>query len=68
MSILFRKQTYVANSSSDSKDTEDYYSYSVERKRKRRKKIEADRDEEVNRTDQQEDERQVRFAKEFLIL
>nr|XP_036218853.1 UPF0430 protein CG31712 isoform X3 [Bactrocera oleae] len=51
----YRKLTNVANSSSDSQDTE-YCTYSVERKRKRQKEIETGHDEQVNRTQRQDDE------------
>ncbi|XP_049318581.1 UPF0430 protein CG31712 isoform X3 [Bactrocera dorsalis] len=52
----YRKQTYIANSSSDSQDSEEYCTYSVNKKRKRQKEIETSLDEQINRMKQQEDE------------
>uniref|UniRef100_A0A0K8UVX3 Uncharacterized protein n=1 Tax=Bactrocera latifrons TaxID=174628 RepID=A0A0K8UVX3_BACLA len=51
----YRKQTYIANSSSDSQDSEEYCTYSVDKKRKRQKEIETSL-EQINRTKRQEDE------------
>ncbi|XP_050338645.1 UPF0430 protein CG31712 isoform X2 [Bactrocera neohumeralis] len=52
----YRKQTYIANSSSDSQDSEEYCTYRVDKKRKRQKEIETSLDEQINRTKRQEDE------------
>ncbi|XP_049318584.1 UPF0430 protein CG31712 isoform X6 [Bactrocera dorsalis] len=59
----YRKQTYIANSSSDSQDSEEYCTYSVNKKRKRQKEIETSLDEQINRMKQQEDEERQEFEK-----